>query len=105
MASEGKRTVSKREVAERVARKARQTQLVAKRIIQLFLDEMISELAIGNKLEFRDFGVFDVVVRKQRVGRNPRTGERVEVPEKRVVSFKMGRLMRDKVVAAIPKAK
>ena len=98
MAREGKRTVSKREIAERVARKAKQTQLVTKRIIQLFLDELIEELAQGNKLEFRDFGVFDVVVRKRRVGRNPRTGERVEVPEKRVVSFKMGRLMRERVV-------
>ena len=89
MAPEGKRTISKREIAERVARKAKQTQLVAKRIIQLFLDEVIDELAHGNKLEFRDFGVFDVVSRKRRVGRNPRTGERVEVPQKRVVSFKM----------------
>ena len=99
MAPEGKRTVSKREIAERVARKAKQTQVIAKRIIQLFLDELIDELARGNKLEFRDFGVFDVVVRKRRVGRNPRTGERVEVPEKRVVSFKMGRLMRDRVTS------
>ncbi|NOZ23601.1 MAG: integration host factor subunit beta [Planctomycetes bacterium] len=99
MAEEGKRTVSKREIAERVARKAKQTQLVAKRIIQLFLDELIEELAHGNKLEFRDFGVFDVVQRKRRVGRNPRTGERVAVPAKRVVSFKMGRLMRDRVAA------
>ena len=99
MAREGKRTVSKREIAERVARKAKQTQLVTKRIIQLFLDELIDELAQGNKLEFRDFGVFDVVIRKRRVGRNPRTGERVDVPEKRVVSFKMGRLMRERVVA------
>jgi len=98
MTREGKRTVSKREIAERVARKAKQTQLVTKRIIQLFLDELIEELAQGNKLEFRDFGVFDVVIRKRRVGRNPRTGERVEVPEKRVVSFKMGRLMRERVV-------
>ena len=97
MAAEGKRTVSKREIAERVARKAKQTQLVAKRIIQLFLDELVEELARGNKLEFRDFGVFDVVQRKRRVGRNPRTGERVAVPAKRVVSFKMGRLMRERV--------
>ena len=99
MASEGKRTVSKREIAERVARKAKQTQLVAKRIIQLFLDEVIDEVARGNKLEFRDFGVFDVVTRKRRVGRNPRTGERVAVPEKKVVSFKMGRFMRERVAS------
>jgi len=90
-------TISKREIAERVARKAGQTQLVTKQIIQYFMDEIIEELAKHNKLEFRDFGVFSVVSRKPRVGRNPRTGARVEVPEKRVVSFKMGRLMRERV--------
>jgi integration host factor subunit beta len=90
-------TITKREIAENVARKTTQTQLVAKAIIQKFLDEIVEELSKGNKLEFRDFGVFEVVVRKPRVGRNPRTGQRVDVPEKRVVCFKMGRLMRDRI--------
>ena len=90
-------TRTKREMAESVARKTAQTQLVAKAIIQKFLDEVVEELAQGNKLEFRDFGVFEVVMRKPRVGRNPRTNQRVEVPEKRVVRFSMGRLMRDRV--------
>jgi integration host factor subunit beta len=90
-------TRTKREIAESVARKTAQTQLIAKEIIQKFLDEVVEELAKGNKLEFRDFGVFEVVMRKPRVGRNPRTGQRVEVPEKRVATFTMGRLMRERV--------
>ncbi len=90
-------TVTKREIAENVARKTGQTQLVAKAIVQKLLDEVVEELAQGNKLEFRDFGVFEVVMRKPRVGRNPRTGERVAVPEKRVVTFAMGRLMRERI--------
>lgn len=53
---------------------------------------------MGNKLEFRDFGIFEVVKRRSRNGRNPRTGEKVFVPAKQVVSFKMGRQMK-KVVA------
>jgi integration host factor subunit beta len=93
-------TRTKREIAESVARKTAQTQLVAKAIIQKFLDEVVEELAQGNKLEFRDFGVFEVVMRKPRVGRNPRTNQRVEVPEKRVVRFSMGRLMRDRIQRA-----
>ena len=90
-------TRTKREMAESVARKTDQTQLVAKAVIQKFLDEAVEELAKGNKLELRDFGVFEIVMRKPRVGRNPRTGQRVEVPAKRVVTFTMGRLMRDRV--------
>jgi len=90
-------TITKREIAERVAKKAGQTQIVAKRIIQLFLDEIVEELANDNKLEFRNFGVFQVVNRRPRVGRNPRTGERVEVPGKKVVVFKMGRVMKERI--------
>jgi len=93
-------TRTKREIAESVARRTAQTQLITKAVIQKLLDEMVEELAKGNKLEFRDFGVFEVVMRKPRVGRNPRTGQRVEVPEKRVVTFTMGRLMRERVQQA-----
>ena len=91
-------TITKREIAERIAKRTDQTQVVTKQIVQLFLDEVVEELAMGNKLEFRDFGIFEVVKRRSRNGRNPRTGEKVFVPAKQVVSFKMGRKMK-KVVA------
>jgi len=65
--------------------------------VQAFLNEVIDELAKGNRLEFRDFGVFEVRERAARMAQNPRTLERVPVPPKRSVKFKVGRLMRDKV--------
>ena len=94
-------TITKREIAERVAKRTGQPQLAVKLIIQAFFDEVIQEVVNGNRLEFRDFGVFEVISRKPRTGRNPRTGDRVAVPAKRVVTFKMGKYMKEKV-AAIP---
>ena len=95
-------TVTKREIAERVAKKTGQPQLAVKQIIQGFFDEVINEVIKGNRLEFRDFGVFEVIVRKARTGRNPRTGEKVPVPSKRVVTFKMGKLMKERVAKLPP---
>lgn len=91
-------TITKREIAERIAKRTGQTQVVTKQIVQYFLDEIVEELAKANKLEFRDFGIFEVVTRRSRNGRNPRTGQKVFVPAKCVVSFKMGRRMK-RVVA------
>jgi integration host factor subunit beta len=88
---------TKRELIKRVAKKTGQKQNVAKEIIQTFLDEVIEELARGNRLEFREFGVFHVTHKKERIARNPRTGAAVRVPKKTVVHFKVGRLMKEKV--------
>ena len=90
-------TVTKREIAERIAAKTGRTQVAVKQIIQLLFEEVVSELGSGSRLEFRDFGVFEVVQRKPRTGRNPRTGQRVGVPAKCVVTFKMGKMMKDRV--------
>ncbi len=95
-------TTTKREIAERVAQQTGLAQVAVKQVIQLLFDEIVSELAGGNRLEFRDFGVLEVVVRKARTGRNPRTGEKVPVPAKRVVTFKMGKVMKDKVSMVSP---
>ena len=90
-------TVTKKELVERVAEKTGETRLAVKQIVQLFFDEVTHDLANGNRLEFRDFGVFGVVTRKPRTGRNPRTGERVGVPPKKAVTFKMGKAMKERV--------
>lgn len=95
-------TTTKREIAERVAQQTGHAQVVVKQIVQTLFDEIVSDLAAGNRLEFRDFGVFKVVVRKARAGRNPKTGMRVAVPAKRVVTFKMGRVMRKKISGVPP---
>ena len=94
-------TITKKELVNRIAERTGQTKVVTKDIIQLFLDEIIRELANGNRLEFREFGVFEVKDRKARRAQNPRTLEKVHVPEKKVVKFKVGRIMREKV-SAIP---
>jgi nucleoid DNA-binding protein len=68
-----------------------------KKVIQQFLDEVVNELGKGNRLEFRDFGVFETKLRKARKAQNPKTLEPVEVPEKRTVKFKVGRLMKQRL--------
>ena len=97
-------TTTKREIAERVAQQTGLPQVAVKQVVQMLFEEITSELANGNRLEFRDFGVFEVVLRKARTGRNPRTGEKVAVPPKRVVTFKMGKVMKTRVAATAPGA-
>jgi len=95
-------TTTKREIAERVAQQTGLPQVAVKQVVQMLFEEITNELANGNRLEFRDFGVFEVVLRKARTGRNPRTGEKVAVPPKRVVTFKMGKVMKTRVAASSP---
>ena len=92
-----RQTIAKRTIAERVAERHGLGQIQTLQIIQAFLDEIIDELAQGNRLEFRDFGVFETVVRKARTALNPKTLEKVQVSSKVVVKFKVGRLMKEKV--------
>ena len=90
-------TVTKKELIDRIADNTDERRVQVKRIVQQFLDEVIEELAKGNRLEFRDFGVFESKLRKARKAQNPKTLEPVEVPEKRTVKFKVGRLMKAKL--------
>jgi len=90
-------TVTKRELVQRIAEKTGVQQVNAREVIQTFLDEIIMELANGNRLEFRDFGVFEPKVKARRLARNPRTGEKVVVPERTTVKFKIGRLMKQRL--------
>ncbi len=90
-------TVTKKELAYRISEKTRQKKVIIKKVIQAFIDEIIQELAKGNRLEFREFGVFEIKTRAARRARNPRTGMRVDVPSKSVVHFKAGRLMKERV--------
>ena len=90
-------TVTKKELIDRIADTTQAKRVVVKRIVQSFLDEVVNELAEDNRLEFRDFGVFETRTRAAREAQNPRTLERVFVPPKRTVKFKMGRLLREKL--------
>jgi integration host factor subunit beta len=93
-------TITKKQLTDRIADRLGQKRILVKQIAQQFLDEIIEELARGNRLEFRDFGVFETKRRKPRVAQNPRTLERVHVPAKWTVKFKVGRLMKQQVQAA-----
>ena len=87
-------TVTKKELIDRIADATGTKRVLVKRIIQSFLDEIIEELGHGNRLEFRDFGVFECKLRQARIAQNPKTLERVPVPPKRTVKFKVGRVMK-----------
>jgi len=90
-------TITKRDLVQRISEDTGVQQQKAKEVIQGFLDQIIRELAIGNRLEFRDFGVFEPKAKAPRTARNPRTGERIQVPEKVTVKFKAGRMMKEKM--------
>ena len=92
-------TITKKELVDRIADRTNCKRSDVKDVIQAFLDEMIVELGSGNRLEFRDFGVFECKERASRVAQNPKTLERVTVPAKRTVKFKAGRLMKERLDA------
>jgi integration host factor subunit beta len=92
-------TITKKELIDRIADSADERRVQVKRVVQQFLDEIVNELGKGNRLEFRDFGVFETKLRKARKAQNPKTLEPVEVPAKRTVKFKVGRLMKQKLAS------
>jgi integration host factor subunit beta len=67
------------------------------RIVNTIFEQIIEAVASGNRVELRGFGAFSVKKRDARIGRNPRTGEAVEVEEKHVPFFKTGKLLRDRL--------
>ncbi len=90
-------TVTKKELIDRIAISTNTKQVGVRSVIQSFLDEIIVELAKGNRLEFRGFGVFEPRDCAPRMAQNPKTLERIHVPVKRVVKFKMSRLMKQEL--------
>ncbi|NQT46869.1 MAG: integration host factor subunit beta, partial [Candidatus Omnitrophica bacterium] len=72
-------------------------QIDVKKVVQRALDHIIGSLSKGETVELRNFGIFKVKSRKGRMGRNPRTGDAVPIPEKKVVTFKPGLIMKQDV--------
>lgn len=95
-------TITKKDLIDRISSNTGFKRSDVKDTIQAFLDEVTLELGTGNRLEFRDFGVFEVRDRAARVAQNPKTLERVDVPSRRTVKFKIGRKMRDALDAGEP---
>lgn len=95
--------MTKRDLVVRIARKANMKQSDVMDVVQLALDTITEELAAGRNIEFRNFGVFEVMRRKERVGRNPNEPEKeVKIPERAVVKFKPGKTMRKLVLQINP---
>lgn len=89
--------MTKKEIVIRIADITDLKQVDVKEVVQMTLDAIVGSLTKGETVELRNFGIFKVKTRKPRLGRNPKTGESVEIPGKKVVSFKPGLVMKDKV--------
>jgi len=89
--------VTKKDIVMKVSNETNLTQIDVKKIVQRTLDVILESLERGETVELRNFGVFKVKSRRGRIGRNPRTGEEVSVPEKKVVVFKPGLVLKQKV--------
>jgi len=88
---------TKKDLVREIAQTYRLPQVEAKKTVQAFLDGMIDTMATEGRLELRDFGVFEVKLRAERKARNPKTGAEVTVPARKVVTFKPGKLLQQKV--------
>ena len=89
--------MTKKEIVKQISEKLGMTQLKTKEIVQKTFDAIVDTLLREKRIELRNFGVFEVKRRKARKARNPRTGERVNVEPKFVVTFKPGKEMEEKV--------
>lgn len=94
-------TTTKKDLIERVSQETGVSRADSRKVVQSFLEAVIGELAKGNRLEFRDFGVFEIRERAGRVAQNPKTLERVAVPPRRSVRFKVGRLMQQSLETGV----
>jgi nucleoid DNA-binding protein len=89
--------VTKKEIVKKISEDIGLTQLKTKDIVQRTLDAIIHTLVAEGRIELRNFGVFEVKRRAPRKARNPRTGDKVYVPSKNVVTFKPGKEMEELV--------
>ncbi len=89
--------VTKKEIVKTISDEIGLTQLKTKEIVQKTFDAIVETLVEERRIELRNFGVFEVKKRAARKARNPRTGDKVYVPEKFVVTFKPGKEMEERV--------
>src|SRR5436305_8326777 len=91
------RSVTKKEIVKQISEELGLTQLKTKEIVQKTFNAIVDTLLREKRIELRNFGVFEVKRRKARKARNPRTGEKVDVEPKNVVTFKPGKMMEERV--------
>lgn len=98
-------TLTKRDLVSRISEETKLGQHDVLSVVQKTLDYISEALAKGGKVELRNFGVFEVKVRKARIGRNPNAPETdVPIPQRSVVKFKPGKEMRAEVIKISPNA-
>ena len=98
-------TLTKRDLVMRISEETGTAQQEVLRVLQKMLDHVAEALAKGDKVELRNFGVFEVKTRKARIGRNPNAPETdVPIPQRSVVKFKPGKEMRTAVLRVPPVA-
>ena len=94
--------MTKRDLVMRISRETGMIQKDVAEVLQKTLDYIIESLAKGDNVEFRNFGVFEIQIRKSRIGRNPnKPSHVVTIPTRKVVKFKMGRVMKAKVMKPV----
>lgn len=89
--------MTKKDIVKTLAERFGLSQVDAKKVVQGTFDAILETLIANSRIELRNFGVFEVKMRKARKARNPRTGAEVFVAEKRVVTFKPGRQMEERI--------
>lgn len=89
--------VTKKDLIDQIVGTTKEKRVIVKSVVQAFLDLLVEQLGRGERIELRDFGVFEVKRRAPRVAQNPKTLAKVDVPAKSSVKFKAGRLMKERV--------
>jgi len=89
--------MTKNEIVTRISDRTDMKQAEVKKVVQMAIDIIVESLSRGEAVELRNFGIFRVKSRKPRLGRNPQTGANIKIPGKKVVAFRAGLAMREKV--------
>ena len=96
--------MTKAELVDEVARVVQLTKKQAETIVNIVFDSIVDSLRAGQKIELRGFGSFRLRSRKSRTGRNPKTGEKVEVPSKKIPYFKPGKELKELINKTLTEA-
>ncbi|MBN2478729.1 MAG: integration host factor subunit beta [Parachlamydiales bacterium] len=95
-------TITKKSLIQKIAHKKGIHPNDVRIVVQSFLDEMTESLVHGDRLEFRDFGVFEVVERKQKIGRNPKNPSvPIKIPARKAVKFTPGKKMKKDIETGV----
>ena len=94
--------MTKAELVDEVARVVQLTKKQAEAIVNIVFDSIVESLRAGQKIELRGFGSFRLRNRKSRTGRNPKTGEKVDVPSKKIPYFKPGKELKELINRTTP---